>query len=152
LLNQLDVEKKELDIMLVAYIRYIPEKGERPDFEVISEYFDRVKEWAESRGIDTMEQRAIGILIPDRDGLVCYDCVIVLPESKYHETGINVKTLSGGLYLVLTMEKKQEIIGTSISKLHQEYTPSNQLELDIGRPILEIYTDATMEYSVPVKN
>ena len=53
--------------------------------------------------------------------------------------------------MILTMEKKQEIIGSSISKLHQEYIQYNQLEIDIGRPILKIYTDAIMEYCVPVK-
>ena len=81
-------------------------------------------------------------------GLIKYECCVEIPES--HDKDLDFKVIPDGTYSVLIMDKTPEVIGASIRRFYSEYVPKMKLCIDPDRPVLEMYTEDTMEYFVPI--
>jgi DNA gyrase inhibitor GyrI len=146
--NKLNVEICTIPAMNVVYETYTPDTKPVNQFQAISSCFNQIKEWVSKQGLVPYTLRTIGIPVSNQAGLLYYDCCI-----EYNGEGNNIlrKTLPGGMYAVLKMPKESELISKSISKFYSEYVQANRVQIDHTRPTLEVYTDETMEYCVPVK-
>ena len=84
--------------------------------------------------------------------LITYDCCIEfpLPLDDERSDDIRQKSLPGGTYAVLRIEKIRSKIARSIRQFQRDYIPENQIIVDESRPIYEIYYKDTMEYCVPI--
>ena len=120
-------------------------------FKKINETFQSLREWVVNFGLDPDTLLHIGIPSLDGKVLVTYSCCIEFPL-PINETsnGVDVKSLSGGTYAILRIEKKPNEISKAIRRFHQDYIPENQIVVDENRQIYEIYYADTMEYCVPI--
>jgi DNA gyrase inhibitor GyrI len=127
-----------------------PASLDRP-FKKINETFHALREWVVNFGLDPDTLLHIGMSSLDDKVLVTYDCCIEFPlPIQGMNNDVDVKSLPGGTYAILRIEKKPSIISKSIRQFQSDYIPENQLVVDENRPIYEIYYVDTMEYCVPI--
>jgi DNA gyrase inhibitor GyrI len=127
-----------------------PASPNRP-YNKIHKTFQFLREWVVGFGLDPDTLLHIGIPSLDGKVLVTYGCCIEFPlpfDDKEH--GVNVKSLPGGAYAVLRIDKEPGKISNALRQFHGDYTEENQIIIDDNRPIYEIYYKDTMEYCVPV--
>jgi len=117
----------------------------------IRQAFQTLREWTVRFGLDPKRLLHIGIPTVDDKQLIMYECCIEFPIPMMEEdANIQLKTLPGGVYAVLRIEKSPAKIGNAIRRLHADYIPDNDLVIDSERPTYEIYYEDTMEYCVPI--
>ena len=115
------------------------------------EAFQIIREWVVMYGLDPGTLLHIGVPTLDGKEIVTYDCCIEFPLPIDDESDeVKQKTLAGGGYAVLRVDKKPGEIGKAIRQLYGDYIPENQIVIDESRPVYEIYYEDTMEYCVPV--
>lgn len=120
-------------------------------FKKINEAFLSLREWVVNFGLDPDALLHIGIPSLDGKVLVTYSCCLEFPlPIDEGGNGVDVKSLQGGLYAILRVEKKPSKISKAIRQFHGDYIPENQIIIDETRQIYEIYYADTMEYCVPV--
>lgn len=123
---------------------------ENPD-KKIRQAFQALREWIVHFGLNPKELLHIGTPTIEDKQLVMYECCIEFPIPMMEEDeDIQVKTLPGGSYAVLRIEKSPAKIGNAIRRFHADYIPDNDLVIDDDRPAYEIYYEDTMEYCVPI--
>jgi len=117
----------------------------------IRQAFQVLREWTVRFGLDPKQSLHIGIPTVEDKQLIMYECCLefLLPMMEDNDE-IRLKTLPGGSYAVLRVEKVPTKIGKAIQSFHADYIPNNDLLIDHERPIYEIYYEDTMEYCVPV--
>ncbi len=147
--HRLNVETRETQPIKVAYITYTPDGNETNQHEAIRKKFNVLSQKITELEYDTSKLRVIGIPVTSEEGLVRYECCIEVPEYRDAEE-IKFKEIPGGMYCVLVMDKKPELIGPSIGRFFSEYIPEMGLRIDANRPVLEMYTENSMEFFVPV--
>ena len=102
-------------------------------------------------GLDPNSLLHIGIPTLDDKGLVSYDCCIEFPLPIEQDGGeIRQKTLPGGNYAILRIDKDSRKIAKTIRQFHADTIPDHQILVDESRPIYEFYYEDTMEYCVPI--
>ena len=113
--------------------------------------FQVLREWIVSFGLDPEVLLHVGIPTLDNKVLLMYDCCIEFPL-PIDEDGddIRLKSLPGGKYAVLRIEKTPGKIARAIRQFHGDFVPENQIVVDESRSVYEIYYKDTMEYCVPV--
>jgi len=117
----------------------------------IRQAFQVLREWTVRFGLDPKQSLHIGIPTIEDKQLIMYECCIEFPLPMMEDNvEIQLKTLPGGNYAVLRVEKTPTKIGKAIQSFHVDYIPNNDLLIDRERPIYEIYYEDTMEYCVPV--
>jgi DNA gyrase inhibitor GyrI len=141
----------DLAPMRVAHkLCLFPATPKRPD-KKIREAFRSLREWATGFGLDPDTLLHIGIPSLDGKTLVTYDCCIEFPLPMDDASdGIDLKSLAGGFYAILRIEKKPDKIAKAIRQFHGNYIPENHILVDEERPIYEFYYADTMEYCVPI--
>jgi len=117
----------------------------------IRQAFQALREWTVQFGLDPKQLLHIGIPTVEEKQLVMYECCMEfhLPMME-DNTEIQLKTLPGGSYAVLRVEKTPTKIGKAIQRFHADYIPDNDLVIDELRPTYEIYYEDTLEYCVPI--
>jgi DNA gyrase inhibitor GyrI len=148
----LDISTKELTGWRVAFLTYHTSQA-TGDFDLaIRNAFDRVKSWVRERGETTTTGPAIGIASVADGKLQSYECCIPirdhLPTDK--DSDMQVKTLPGGKYVIVKIEKQSEVIGETIRRFFEEYVPTANIQIDNSRPTYEVYWDTTMDFCVPI--
>ena len=117
----------------------------------IRQAFQALREWTVRFGLDPKQLLHIGIPTIDEKQLVMYECCMEFNLPMMEDNAeIQLKTLPGGSYAVLRVEKTPAKIGRSIRAFHADYIPDNDLVIDDLRPIYEIYYEDTMEYCLPI--
>jgi DNA gyrase inhibitor GyrI len=135
----------------VAHKLCIFPANQNKPFKKINETFQSLREWVANFGLDPDTLLHVGIPSLDEKVLVTYSCCIEFPlPIDEGSNGIDIKSLSGGLYAILRIEKKPSKISKAIRQFHGDYIPENQIVVDENRQIYEIYYADTMEYCVPV--
>jgi len=115
--------------------------------------FQVLREWTVRFGLDPKQSLHIGIPTIEDKQLIMYECCIEFPLPMMEDNvEIQLKTLPGGNYAVLQVEKTPTKIGKAIQVFYADYIPDNNLLIDHERPIYEIYYEDTMEYCVPIFN
>jgi len=110
-----------------------------------------LREWTVRFGLDPKQSLHIGIPTMEERQLIMYECCLEFPLPMMEaSTEIQLKTLPGGNYAVLRMEKISARIGKAIQRFHVDYVPDNDLVIDEQRPTYEIYYEDTVEYCVPI--
>jgi DNA gyrase inhibitor GyrI len=143
----LSVSLENLPARRVAFLVCRPEGDPDP---IIRSHFDRVKEWAQRYGSDPATVPAIGIAEVADGRLQTYQCCIPIPDNApVDHTEVGVQTLPGGMYAVLRIEKRSEVIGQAIGRFFQEVVPSAPWQIDQMRPTYEVYWADTMDFCVP---
>lgn len=113
--------------------------------------FERVQEWLQEIGDDPYTRLTVGSIWAVEERLLRYDCCIEVPdEVESAPEGIAIKTLPGGRYAVVTIEKDPQVIPAIVRRFHEEYAPQNNIQIDPRRPTYEMYYKDAMEYCVPV--
>ena len=98
-------------------------------------------------GLDPGTLLHIGVPTLDGKEIVTYDCCIEFPLPIDDESDeVKQKTLSGGGYAVLRVDKKPGEIGKAIRQLYGDYIPENQIVIDESRPVYEIYYEDSHGY------
>lgn len=148
----LNVSCNDLPATRVAFLQLETDQAAGNFDLAIRNTFDRVKAWVSARGGDVTAVPAIGIAHVTEGRLHAYECCIpmaeTLPVGAQDEVG--VRTLPGGKYAVVQIEKQSAIIGETIGRFFQEYVPAARLQIDDARPTLEVYWDTTMDFCVPI--
>ena len=143
----LDVEIRDLpDLPVIHRYLLFREKTLNPD-PVIRPAFRGLRERLNDLGLDPDTLLHVGVPELADGQLVSYDCCIEfpLPDGK-----VDVKTLPGGHYAVLTVEKKPARIGPAIRAFRGDFLPEHGLVVDEERMVYEYYFKDTLEYCVPV--
>jgi DNA gyrase inhibitor GyrI len=118
----------------------------------IRETFQIVRERIACFGLDPEKLLHIGIPTLENKQLVTYDCCVeFLFPLMENNCDIALRTLPGGDYDVLRVEKTPAKIRKAIDTFLAEYIPDNGLIFDENRPTYEIYYEDTMEYCVPIQ-
>jgi DNA gyrase inhibitor GyrI len=113
--------------------------------------FQLVREWIVRFGLDPMGLLHIGIPTLENKQLIMYDCCIEFPLPMMEKSDdLALRSLQGGDYALLRVEKTPAKIGKAIQMFLADYIPENHLVLDEERPIYEIYYTDTIEYCVPI--
>jgi DNA gyrase inhibitor GyrI len=114
--------------------------------------FDQIKSWVREHGDIAENVPAIGIASVLDGKLQSYECCIPISEnlSLDENSALNVKSLPGGKYVIVKIEKQSEIIGETIRRFFEEYVPNANLQIDNSRPTYEVYWDTTMDFCVPI--
>lgn len=146
--NELIVESRNIQSFTVAYEVYTPDEKENDQFLGINKVFEDLKQQVDKLGFEVGELRVIGIPVTSETGLIRYECCVEIPDSS--EVSLDTKTIPGGAYAVLVMDKKPEVIGPSIDRFWSEYVTKNAVRIDGERPVMEMYTPEKMEYFVPI--
>jgi DNA gyrase inhibitor GyrI len=114
--------------------------------------FQQVKDWARQRGYDPARHKVIGLPYVRDAQLTGYDCCVEIPVGTSVGTGIiHQKQVSGGRYAVLSLEKDSATIGETIGRFFAEYVPEQKLVVDPQRSPYEVYSEARMDYCVPIQ-
>ena len=117
----------------------------------IRQAFQSLREWSVRFGLNPKELLHIGIPTVDKKELIIYECCVEFPIPMMEENAdIQAKTLPGGSYAVLRIEKTPVKIRNAIRRFHADYIPDNDLVIDDNRPTYEIYYEDTMEYCLPI--
>ena len=117
----------------------------------IRQAFQSLREWTVRFGLDPKQLLHIGIPTVDDKQLVMYECCMEFPLPMMEDNAeVQLKTLPGGNYAVLRIEKTPAKIGKAIQRFHADYIPDNDLVMDDERLTYEIYYEDTMEYCVPI--
>lgn len=148
--SQLNVSFEDFPARYVAFLVYRTDQAAGDFDHVMREYFEKVKSWAKEYGVDIMTVPVIGIAQVDQGKLQAYECCIQVPDTLSGDGNIATKTLPGGKYAIVHIEKQSEIIGQTIGRFFQEYVPSANLRIENSRPTYEIYWDKTMDFCVPI--
>jgi DNA gyrase inhibitor GyrI len=147
----LSVSVRDLLPVEVAYTRCHVEQAAGNFSDQIRDGFQAVKDWAMQQGYDISGLRVIGVPQVIDGQLKSYDCCIELPEPvQVNPETIQTKSLVGGQYAVLTLEKDSASISDFIGRFFAEYVPEHQLVLDNHRPSYEIYYEHLMDFCVPI--
>ena len=149
--NLLHVGITELAPIRVAHkLCVFPINPNKP-YRKINDTFQALREWVVFFGLEPDTLLHIGIPSREDKELISYSCCIEFPlPIDEISSDIDVKSLSGGTYGILRIEKKPGKIARAIRQFHGDYIPENQIVVDESRPIYEIYYADTMEYCVPV--
>jgi DNA gyrase inhibitor GyrI len=118
-----------------------------PD-RVIRPTFQKLRQRLVDFGLDPDTLLHVGVPELVDGQLVSYDCCIEFPLPESLE---NVKTLPGGHYAVLSVEKSPSKIRSAVRAFCGDYLPDHGLIPDDARPIYEIYFKDTLEYCVPIR-
>ncbi len=148
----LDVSFVNLPATTVAYLVLQTDQVAGAFDVAIRTTFERVKAWVQMHGGDVHTTPAIGIAHVSDGRLVAYECCIPIGAGTTvgaHDP-LQVKTLPGGAYAVVKIEKQSSVIGETIGRFFREYVPAARLQIDGSRPTLEVYWEATMDFCVPV--
>jgi DNA gyrase inhibitor GyrI len=144
----LDVEIRTLlDLQVIHRLLLFHSSTIKPD-KAIRPAFLALREQVAGFGLDPDSLLHIGVPEIADGQLVCYDCCIEFPLP---EGEVGLKSLPGGCYLVLTVEKTAAIIGPAIRSFQGDYIPEHGFVPDEDRPTYEIYFKYTMEYCVPIR-
>jgi DNA gyrase inhibitor GyrI len=148
----LDVSTQELTGWRVASLTYHTSQATGDFDQAIRNTFDRVKTWVREQGETADSGPAIGIASVNEGKLQAYECCIPISDTLQPATSgeLSVKTLPGGKYVIVKMEKQSEVIGETIRRFFEEYVPTAQLQLDQSRPTYEVYWETTMDFCVPI--
>ena len=121
-----------------------------PD-RAIRKAFQALREWVVGFGLDPDILLHVGIPTLDKQDLTTYDCCVEFPLPIDEEAvDVQQKSLSGGTYAVLRIEKTPRKIAKSIREFQGDYMPEHGIIVDESRPVYEIYYKDTMEYCVPI--
>lgn len=149
--DHLHVGVCELEPVQVIYKTCIFRHSKEDYDKKIRLAFQTLHEWADRFGLDPGQLLHVGIPTLDEKQLTMYECCIEFPLPMMEEDSeIQLKTLPGGSYAVLRMEKTPAKIGKAIQRFHADYIPENDLVVDEQRPTYEIYYKDMMEYCVPI--
>ena len=149
--NRLHVGVCELESHQVIYTTCIFRHSRENYDRKIRQVFQALREWTVRFGLDPKQLLHIGIPTVEEKQLIMYECCIEFPLPMMEKNPeIKLKTIPGGSYAVLRIEKKPANIGKAIQRFHADYIPDNELIIDHERPAYEIYYEFTMEYCVPV--
>ena len=106
----------------------------------IHQVFQALRAWIIRFRLNPKELLHIGISTLDSKELIMYECCIEFPIPMMEEdSDIQGKTLPGGTYAILRIEKTQNKIGNAIRRFHADRIPDNDLVVDDERPTYEIY-------------
>lgn len=145
------VSIKELPRIQVVYLHVELDVAAGKHNPQISAAFGAVKTWAMRQGHNPMDGLTIGIPQEVDRRLVGYDCCLEMPGAAVNgQDDVAIKTIPGGRYAVLKLEKDWRTIESVIGRFYAEYVPEHHLALDVSRPTYEIYGARRMEYCVPV--
>lgn len=143
----LDVEIRDLpDLRVVHSLLLFRTNTGNPD-KVIRPAFRRLRQCVTEFGLDPDALLHVGVPELDDRQLFSYDCCIEFPIPA----DVNVRTLPGGRYFVLSVEKTPAKITPAIRTFRGDYLPDHGFFLDDDRPVYEIYFKETLEYCVPVR-
>jgi DNA gyrase inhibitor GyrI len=149
--NLLHVEVRELSPLQVAHKLCIFPTGPKNHDKKIRKTFQTLRDWITGFGLDPDTLLHVGIPMLDNKGLITYDCCIEFPLPIDDEgKDIQQKSLEGGTYAILRIEKKPNIIAKSIRQFKGDYIVENEIIIDEDRPVYEIYFKDIMEYCVPI--
>ena len=148
----LDVSTHELTGWRVASLTYHTSQATGDFDQAIRTTFDRVKSWVHERGETADTAPAIGIASVIDGTLQSYECCIPVSDNlNAHKDGeLEVKTLPGGNYVIVKIEKLSEVIGETIRRFFEEYVPAANISIDQTRPTYEVYWETTMDFCVPI--
>jgi DNA gyrase inhibitor GyrI len=147
-INLLEVEIRQLpELQVVHKLILFRSNTGNPD-GIIRPAFQELREQIMGYGLnpDTLLHVGIPELVDSQ--LTSYDCCIEFPLPENLE---NMKTLLGGCYAVLSIEKIPAKIKSAIHAFIGDYLPDHSLLLDEDRPIYEFYFKETMEYCLPIR-
>jgi hypothetical protein len=144
----LDVETRSLqDLAVIHHFLLFHDRPTNPD-RLIRPAFKGLRERLVQYGLNPDELLHVGIPDLADQALVSYECCIEFPLPGCME---DIKTLPGGLYAILRVEKIRSKIGPAIRAFRGDYLPEHELIIDEDRPVYEIYFKETMEYCVPIR-
>jgi DNA gyrase inhibitor GyrI len=140
-----------LESVQVIYKMCIFRHSQENHDKKIRQAFQMLREWTVRFGLEPKQLLHIGIPTIDAKQLIMYECCIEYPIPMMEDNpDIRLKTLTGGNYAVLIIEKTPTKIRRAIQRFHADYIPDNDLVLDEQRPTYEIYYEDTLEYCVPI--
>jgi DNA gyrase inhibitor GyrI len=143
----LEVEVRILpDLQVIHHLLLFRSSSGNPD-KVIRPAFGSLRQRVIECGLDPDSLLHIGVPELDERELVSYDCCIEFPLLER----MDVKTLSGGRYAVLTVEKNPSKISPAIRAFRGDYLPDHGMIIDEERPVYENYFKDTLEYCVPIR-
>jgi DNA gyrase inhibitor GyrI len=143
----LDVELRSLpDVQVIHCLLLFRSNAANPD-KVIRPAFRKLRLRVMEFGLDPDGLLHIGIPEVLGGQLVSYDCCIEFPLPEKPD----VKSLPGGRYAVLIVEKIPSKINPAIRSFRGDYLPDHGLIPDEERPVYEIYFADTLEYCVPIR-
>jgi len=149
--KHLHVGITDLSPIRVAHKLCIFPVNSKKPYGKINETFRSLREWAVIFGLDPDALLHIGLPSLDDKGLIAYGCCIEFPLPVDEiSADLDLRSLPGGRYAILRIEKKPGKISKAIRHFHGDYIPENQIILDESRPVYEIYYADTMEYCLPV--
>lgn len=142
----LDVELRSLpDLQVIHRLLLFNSNPVNPD-KVIRPAFRQLRQRVTEVGLDPDVLLHVGIPEVVDGQLVSYDCCIEFPLPEARDG----KTLPGGQYAVLVVEKIPTKIRQALRAFQGDYLPNHGLIPDEERPVYEFYFTDTLEYCVPV--
>ena len=142
----LDVEIRTFpDLRVIHRLLLFRDNTGNPD-RVIRPAFRELRQQVIACGLDPDKLLHVGSPEVVEHQLVSYDCCIEFPLPVAE----NVRTLPGGRYAVLTVEKTPTKIRPAIRAFRGDYLPEHELVVDEVRLVYEYYFKDTLEYCVPI--
>jgi DNA gyrase inhibitor GyrI len=142
------VEQRELQPLRVLHCACLFRAATGNPDKVIRPAFREMRQQVSTFGLDPDSLLHVGIPEIVDGQLVSYDCCVEFPLPVKADA---VKTLPGGQYIVLTVQKDPKKIAAAIRSLRGDYIPEHGLVEDEDRPIYEIYFTNTLEFCVPIR-
>ena len=133
----MDLRIKEIEPINVAYVRHIG------PYEECAPAWDKIFEWAKSKGIYPNSALWIGVLYDNPEttpaNQIRYDICIALAGPMEGDDIVQVQTLPGGKYAAANHLGAYSKIGTTFKRIFSEGLPINGLTPRMG-PCYEFYT------------
>jgi DNA gyrase inhibitor GyrI len=143
----LDVELRNLpDLQVIHRLLLFNSNTVNPD-KVIRPIFRSLRQRATAYGLDPDGLLHVGVPEVVEGQLVSYDCCIEFPLPEQSD----IKTLPGGQYAVLVVEKNPSKIRQALHAFQGDYLPDHGLIPDEQRPVYEIYFMDRLEFCVPIR-
>jgi len=142
----LEVEIRTLPALRVLHrLLLFPSSPVNPD-KVIRPAFKDLRRRVSACGLDPDTLLHVGVPDVVEGELVSYDCCVEFPLP---EAGA-IRTLPGGRYAVLIVEKTPAKIRPAIHSFRGDYLADRGLLIDEDRPVYEIYSKDILEYCLPI--
>ena len=142
----LEVEIRNLpDLRVLHRLLLFPSNPLNPD-KVIRPAFQELRRQVSACGLDPDTLLHVGVPEVVEGELVSYDCCLEFPLPESGRT----RTLPGGRYAALSVEKTPAKIRPAIRSFRGDYLPDHGFVLNEDRPVYEIYYKDTLEYCVPI--
>lgn len=145
---QMQVRLERLPEETVYYRRYVGTLDLKTLYNAeIENHYRFVEGWLEARGMADEDRKFYGLVLDDPHvtppGRHRYDACITATRAVAAESGVDRRTLPGGLYATVHLVDRPDFVSDLIYLMHVQWLPSSPYTWDHERPSFEWFHEWT---------